>query len=157
MTKSASGQGASTEKFPMVPDKEAMFVPTRKQRIQVCMMVYADFESAKIAQDLGISTKTLKRHFKDELADGESLLQKYAKMEFAEKAFEKSSVASLRTLAGLKANGRPVDEEPVARPRKEAPLGKKEQRKLDAESVNGGVFATPATPRKLSLIGSKAN
>jgi hypothetical protein len=148
MTKSASGQGASTEKFPMVPDKEAMFVPTRKQRIQVCMMVYADFESAKIAQDLGISTKTLKRHFKDELADGESLLQKYAKMEFAEKAFEKSSVASLRTLAGLKANGRPVDEEP---------LGKKEQRKLDAESVNGGVFATPATPRKLSLIGSKAN
>jgi hypothetical protein len=139
----------------MVPDKEKMFVPTRKHRVQVCMMVYAEFPAVKIAQDLAISLKTLKRHFKDELANGPELLQKYAKMEFAEKAFEKSSVASLRTLAGIKADGRPVDDGQAARPRKEAPLGKKEQRKLDAAGLNNGVFGTPPTPRKLTLIGTK--
>jgi hypothetical protein len=157
MTKSAGGQGASTEKFPMVPDKATDHVPTRTTRRMVCDMVSSDWPKAMIAKDMGISTEILKKHYRDELRNGRKLSELYAKMAFREVAHEKGSVAGLRTLAGIKADGRPVDEKPPERTRKPPALGKKEQRKLDAESVNGGVFATPATPRKLSLIGSKAN
>jgi hypothetical protein len=85
MRNPASGTNCSrvfTKKDRAVPAKRARqprvqrpvgrpaFVPTPEQRIRVKVKAFARTREQKIAADLGIDPKTLRKHFREELANG---------------------------------------------------------------------------------------
>jgi hypothetical protein len=130
-------------------NKEAEFVPTREQRRDVCMMVHSEWDHKMMAQDLGISISTLKKHFREELKNGAELLEKYAKMAFAERALDKGSIPALKILAGHDQRPRLGVSKAPAAPKPEV-LGKKEQRKQVAKDAASGIYAVPAPPSQMN-------
>lgn len=121
------------------------FQPTDAQRRQVEAMAGYGIPHDDIARVLTIDPKTLRKHFRDELATGATK----ATARVAESLYKKATgdgaaavtaaIFWLKTRAGWKEPERERDAP-------DAPLGKKEQRQRDAEAVTGK-FSPPQAPR----------
>ena len=129
-----------------------VFVPTREQRNQVCMMVTADYTLTMISKDLGISKTILKRHFKDELENGKEQVRKRAIFTLQMEAFKTKGTPGLKAVIVLSTETTPpklpdeAPKEPTMR------LGRKVVQKIEAEEANAGLYATPAAPSRLKTF-----
>jgi hypothetical protein len=130
--------------------EKAVFVPTREQRNQVCIMVLADFTPEMMAKDLGISKTILKRHFKDELKNGKDQVRKRAVLALATEGLKNKSVPALKAIIAISTETKApkaikTDVEPVMA-KAVTKFGKKVLQQIEAQDANKGVFATPAPP-----------
>jgi len=107
----------------------------------------------EIALRLNLDPKTLTKYYSRELDEGPALAKSLLNEAMWEKA-KAGNVGAARYLREEFAKGQAEriarPDRPVAVAPKEEKLGKKEQRRLDAEQV-GGRFATPAPPLKLAV------
>ena len=134
-----------------MPTPRRVFVPTREQRNQVCIMVAAKWTEVMICQDLSISPSILRKHFKDELANGALQVRSRAIFAIAQEAFAKKdpSIPALKAIVALATETEPTPpggrKAPVVR-EAEMRLGKKVKDKIAAEAENRGLFETPKPP-----------
>ncbi len=127
---------------------QRVFVPTREQRNRVAELVAADCEEHLIAADLGISKTILRKHFRDELADGKAITRKRAMTELFRQAFKQGSIPALKTVVALTTDTKVVDQDGKAEAKRPAlKLGKKELQQIEADQANKGLYATPAPPK----------
>jgi hypothetical protein len=118
--------------------------PTIEARQTVEQMRFVGESEDVIARALGISTPTLRKHFKEELADGHAQRRKEViGLLFA--AARDKNVAAMKKLEEM---GRVAGAAEAVKRRETPPpkLGKKEQQQEAAAEV-GGKFAPPAGPK----------
>ena len=132
--------------------QRAVFVPTREQRNQVCMMVTADYTVTMMANDLAISETILKRHFKDELENGKDQVRKRAIFTLQLEAFRTKGTPGLKAVIVLSTETTPPNPADAAPKEPTLRLGRKVVQKIEAEEANAGLYATPAAPSRLKTF-----
>lgn len=134
-------------------------VPTEENRNKIMMLLVFGLTNKEIAQAIGISQPTLRKHYLQQLAErSRARLQldaiRYGALFEKVKAGDVPAIKELdkmlsrhdQALLAQRVAGR--DSENI-RHKEAEKLGKKEQRKVDAHDV-GGIFSVPSAP------GSKA-
>lgn len=118
--------------------------PTLKERETVEQMKFCGESENTIARSLGIDVGTLRKHFGEELENGHANRRR----EVIGYLFEAAASKNVAAIKKLEEMGRlsSAAEAVTGREAKQPKLGKKEERRIAAESV-GGKFATPAPPK----------
>lgn len=142
---SVNTQSGEQELLPP-PPREPAFIPSLEQRTRVTILAGARISPEEIARKMEMTVDMLKEHFGQELINGPAV----CKSDIIEATFfagKGGNVAAQKVYLAFNAQPEPDGEQ--ARPL--PPEGKKEQRRIAAETAGagtdwGGDLETPTTP-----------